>query len=119
MTPLAAIFADIRAHPQANYWIFGMLFSTLLPTVAHGAIVSFSAGSLLAPKWRAKLYAGISSEDTVEQAATMLGIGLYASFSLLAPLGFLWVLYWLFAQAAPYPFLHYLNALEGFAAALN
>jgi hypothetical protein len=40
---LGALFADIRADPGAYWWLYVSIFSTLLPTLLHFVLASFSA----------------------------------------------------------------------------
>ena len=40
---LAALFADLRADPGPYLWLYVTIFSTLLPTLLHLVLASFSA----------------------------------------------------------------------------
>ena len=47
---LGALFADIRADPGAYWWLYVTLFSTLLPTLLHFVLASFSALLAIMPE---------------------------------------------------------------------
>ena len=40
--PLAPLFQGLHDTPKACLWLYAMLFSTLVPTVLHVAIATFS-----------------------------------------------------------------------------
>ena len=42
LVDFAALFADIRGEPRAYWWLYVTIFTTLLPTLAHLVLASFS-----------------------------------------------------------------------------
>ncbi len=47
---LGALFTDIRGDPGAYWWLYVTLFSTLLPTLLHFVLASFSALLAIMPE---------------------------------------------------------------------
>lgn len=52
---LPTLFDDLARNPGDYWWLFFMLFSTLLPTMTHAGIALFSAFTLAGPRLRAWL----------------------------------------------------------------
>lgn len=56
---LTALFDDLARDPGSYWWLFFMLFSTLLPTMTHAGIALFSLFTLAGPRlrsWLAQLF---------------------------------------------------------------
>lgn len=55
---LGALFAQLREAPGAHLWVFLMLFSTAVPTVAHLCLALLGAQALVPPplrRWTVRL----------------------------------------------------------------
>jgi len=56
---LASLFDDLAANPGNYWWLFFMVFSTLIPTVTHAGIALFSLFTLAGPRlrnWLAQMF---------------------------------------------------------------
>jgi hypothetical protein len=111
--PVLPLIEGIRAAPQDYWWVYLMLFSTLVPTVFHMGVGAFSLGALLPGVWRDSLRAGIGAADAVPATLTPLLIGGYWTVCLWLPMLVLAGLGWaLSALVFPHPFAAYLNGLQ-------
>jgi hypothetical protein len=73
-----------------HFWVAGMIFSTLVPTVVHLVIVALSAITWAPPRLRAWCEAGIGLRDVSGQAFTLSALvvsALYAVYALLLTWG--------------------------------
>lgn len=118
--PLGPLLDDLRARPENYVWLYIMVFSILVPMLAHLAIAAFSMLAL--PFFvlvRVPLSDWIKSPDTVTSFATPVVLGTAATVSVLLPVGLGSGLY--LAAAAVWPGLAggYLVVLERLAAALG
>ena len=114
--PILALIEGIRADPLAYSWVYLMLFSTLLPTVAHLGVGMFSLGALLPQRARDRLRAGIGADDPWPATLTPLLIGAYWTACLVVPMLILAALGWAFAAwVFPHPFAAYLDCLQSVA----
>ena len=113
--PLAPLFAGIRADPASYLWVYLMLFATILPTVAHGVVATFSLSGLIPLPWRQTLTGWIGKGDAVPATAAPLFIGTLWLVSVLGPCLVLYGLYLLAAAFWEEPLLGYLSMFEHFA----
>jgi len=58
---LPEFFTDIRANPGHYWWLYFTLFSTLIPTVLHGAVAVFGTGIHLWPWLRRFIVEGLDA----------------------------------------------------------
>lgn len=92
--PLAPLFYDLRAHPGQYWWLYAMLFSTLVPTLAHLVVAGFSAVAL--PFYlliRLPWEGWITKPGYVTTFGPPVFLGLAGTLSVLAPFGFGYGLY--------------------------
>lgn len=116
-TPLAdlpAVFAEIRTAPAAYWWVYVMLFTTLLPTLLHLLVASFGGVLQLSPWLRSHIADGLergAQGDAVLGRWAVQWLCLAMTVSVMAPVmaaGLLWVN----AEAIG---LAFLDVFEGFA----
>jgi hypothetical protein len=70
----AALLADLRAQPGNYWWLAFMLFSTLLPTLAHLAIGAFALFTLVSGWLGRPIAAGLMKGDSPEGRVASLGV---------------------------------------------
>ncbi len=113
--PLVPLFHGIRLAPDDYLWLYLMMFSTILPTVLHAAVATFSLGSWLTIPARRALYGMIDDPDALPAAAAPLLIGLYWTACLLVPLILCYGLYLLGQTYVDAALDAYLRVLESIA----
>lgn len=90
LVDLGALFDSLRhpAQPGQNVWIYGMIFSTLLPTYAHFAVASFSALAWLPalPHWARGWLDSLMTEEEKPDPAYVLLLSLSATVMLVLAL---------------------------------
>ena len=74
---LGALFAGIRKAPSDYWWLYIMMFSTLLPTVAHMALAILSLQSLIPLRFRRPVadLLKASPDHTLEATAAPFAVG--------------------------------------------
>jgi hypothetical protein len=85
---LAAFFNDIRANPGHYWWLYFTLFSTLIPTVLHGAVAVFGTGIHLWPGLRRYIVEGLDAGgkgDAVKGRWAVWALCLSMTVSVVAP----------------------------------
>ena len=117
--PLARLFHDILLNPGDYWWLYAMLFSTVVPTVLHLTAACFSMGAWLTPSARGWMRRTIGDDDAVATVAGPLAIGFYWTLCLLIPLVALWGLYLLANAVAPGFLWAYLQWLQDVACWVN
>jgi len=85
---LAEFFTDIRANPGHYWWLYFTLFSTLIPTVLHGAVAVFGTGIHLWPGLREYIVEGLDEGgkgDAVKGRWAVWALCLSMTVSVVAP----------------------------------
>jgi hypothetical protein len=108
---LAAFFADLRADPGAYWWLGFMLFSTLLPTVAHLAIGSFALFTLISGRLGKPIAAGLLKGDSPEGRFATLALTLATALAAWLPF---FILYHVIAYGGGWLLAGLLDIVEGF-----
>ncbi len=113
--PLDSVFDDILMAPDDYWWLYLMLFSSVLPTMAHFAAATFSLSALARPSWRQRLVGWIEGGDGLERTLAPLAVAALWLASLAVPLALLWGAFWLIGAFGYHPVSWYLDLMEGFA----
>lgn len=87
----AALLADLRARPENYWWLAVMLFSTLLPTLAHLAIGAFALFTLASGWLGHPIAAGLMKGDSPEGRVASLALSIAAALALWLPYLLLWL----------------------------
>lgn len=90
---LAALFADLHANPGAYWWLGFMLFSTLLPTLAHATLGLFTLFTLAPPGlrgWIADQFEKGGAGDVVAGRYGYVALCVLATAAIVLPLYALW-----------------------------
>ncbi|MEO1019261.1 MAG: hypothetical protein AAFY56_16450 [Pseudomonadota bacterium] len=135
LVDLQSLFNDLRDPEQRNnyWWLYAIIFTTLLPTILHTAISVWSIGALehwsigalehwsigaLVPsgfrKWVLRLFSQVEEFELARWQACF-GLSVMSTISLVAPLIVLVWGFQLLYAAAPWIGGGYLNIFEGFA----
>jgi len=110
---LPALFAGVQATPGAYWWLYLMLFSTLLPTLLHGFFSLLGVQGIWPRKWRLPVagWVGAAQQSPLQPLRASLGLSLIWALPLLGLGAALWAL-WHFGETALLRFLAlYLDAL--------
>ncbi|MEM7178530.1 MAG: hypothetical protein AAF503_12590 [Pseudomonadota bacterium] len=97
MIDARALLADIRAQPLHYWWLYIMLFSTMLPTALHLAVASFGSVLKISPWLRAHVAEGLTAGaagDKVRGRWAVQWLCLSMTVTVMAPVflvGSLWV----------------------------
>ena len=86
---LREFFTDIRANPGHYWWLYFTLFSTLIPTVLHGAVAVFGTGIHLWPGLRRFIVEGLDAGgqgDAVKGRWAVQALCLSMTVSVVAPI---------------------------------
>jgi hypothetical protein len=101
LADLSTLFVDLRARPAdpSLYWVYFMLLSTLFPTLIH-LIIAAAAVVLWLGQWRPlKRWREKAADSLKTNPQSLYGAHIYLTFvpmaGLLAPVGLLWLLYWM------------------------
>ena len=114
--PLAPLFAGLRQDPWAYIWVYAMLFSTLLPTLAHLVLAVFSMIALpFFVMVKMPLSGWIKVPDHTTALAGPLILGFAVTVSVLLPCLVAWGLYALAAHFWLDLATVYLDQLEALA----
>ncbi|RAP39399.1 hypothetical protein BYZ73_20745 [Rhodovulum viride] len=114
---VAALLEDIEGRPEDHWWVFGMIFSTLIPTLVHLFIVALSAITWLPPKARERIEAGIAAgkdDGGAFQVAALATALIYTAYAALITYGVVAGLTWLWSVREPI-LTTYLNAINWWA----
>lgn len=87
----AALLADLRARPENYWWLAFMLFSTLLPTLAHLAIGAFALFTLVSGWLGRPIAAGLMKGDSPEGRIASLALSIAAALAVWLPCLLLWL----------------------------
>lgn len=91
---LDTLFNGIRAEPSDYYWLYLMMFSTLLPTAAHGAITLLGLQGITPHPIRRRIADLVKSSPnrTLEFTLAPLAVGaIWAVPFLIVGWGVIWV----------------------------
>jgi hypothetical protein len=90
--PLAPVFAGAARGDPQYFWLYGMIFSTFVPTFLHLSIASLSLISIVPQGWRLWLWDinTIPADDWLRRAIGCAGIGLVATLAAGLPLAVAW-----------------------------
>lgn len=115
---LGTVLSQVQNFSE-YWWLYAMLFSTVLPTALHAVVAAFSLQAIVPLSWRTRLLQQIEArdEDAVSASLAALKLGLiwfwalpmpfiliggacYYARGWLAPLGerYLSILYWAASQ---------------------
>lgn len=111
---LLALFADLHANPGTYWWLGFMLFSTLLPTLAHAALGLFTLFTLAPPGlriWIADRFKKGGKGDVVAGRTGVLALCVLATAAFVLPL----YLFWQAVRHAPWAVDAVITRFEGFA----
>jgi len=108
-----ALFSEIAANPQNYLWIYAMVLSTLIPTLAHAAL-SLLGFQALAPLRLRRTVADLlrdAAQKRWKAAAAPLALGALwmAPFAVLGALG--WMIWWGLGDTLAWLGRGYLDAL--------
>lgn len=87
----AALLADLRARPENYWWLAFMLFSTLLPTLAHLTIGAFALFTLVSGWLGRPIAAGLMKGDSPEGRIASLALSIAAALAVWLPCLLLWL----------------------------
>jgi hypothetical protein len=81
--PLAPVFAGAARGDPQYFWLYGMIFSTFVPTFVHFSIASWSLISVVPRSWREWLWDIYTTpaDDWLSHAFGCVGIGLLATLA--------------------------------------
>ncbi|MBL3562036.1 hypothetical protein [Rhodovulum sulfidophilum] len=114
---VAALLDGIQNQPEDHWWVFGMIFSTLVPTLVHLFIVALSAITWLPPWARHRIKAGIAAgrdDGGAFQVAAFATALIYTAYAALITYGVVAGLTWLWSVREPI-LTTYLNAITWWA----
>jgi hypothetical protein len=109
---IPALLDGLRQRPGDYWWLFAMLFSTLVPTLLHLTVALFSLGAWLAPAWRARVVRAIDDTDVMAAAVTPLVIALIWTLTLGLASVIFWALWAMLWWGVPQWYGGYLNWLD-------
>jgi len=110
---LPALFAGVQATPGAYWWLYLMLFSTVVPTGLHALLSLLGVQGIWPRKWRLPVagWVGAAQQSPLHALRASLGLSLIWALPLLGLGAALWAL-WHFGETALLRFLAlYLDAL--------
>jgi hypothetical protein len=115
---LAGLFASIAAEPHEYWWLYAMLFSTLVPTALHAALSLLGAQALapLALRRPAAALLDGSEASAWKAVAAPLAVGAVWALPVFAAGGIVTGLWWIGADALALLAGVYLDLLTAFAA---
>ncbi len=110
---------------QQNWWLYAMLFSTILPTGLHFLVASFSLSSVVPISWRRWMMGSIEdaedSEDRLSSTLAPFALGALWFLAFAAPIaliaGLIWLVWNCLADLAE-DYQHWLTWVAGFIGAL-
>lgn len=114
---LADLFVGVRNRPEEYRWVFGMVFSTLIPTLVHLYIVALSALTWLPAKIRLWLDRGIAGRDDSGQGFALASVGvavIWTAYTFVITLGVVRLALWVWGQSGGLGWW-YLDRIETFA----
>ena len=113
LVDLGALFAGLHTRPGDYWWLYLMLFSTLLPTALHFAVSLLGLQGVWPRAWRRPVADWIAGADTAPRTAVIAALALSLVWWLpLALLGAaLWALWTLGGSAVRAALAAYLDGL--------
>jgi hypothetical protein len=118
---LGSLFAGIHTSPGDYWWLYAMVFSTLLPTLLHGALSLLGAQALAPLRLRrpvARLVAG-APHTAWKAAAAPLALGTVWALPFAGLAALLYGLWWIARDALALYAGAYLDALTRLAIMVN
>jgi hypothetical protein len=113
-----ALLAAIHEAPRDYLWLYAMLFSTILPTAAHGLLSLLGVQGLWPRRLRRPVAAWVegATASPLAYLRAGLGLGLIWTLPLLALVGLTWLLWALGGEAVATALGHYFDLLLWLAA---
>jgi hypothetical protein len=118
LVDLSALLAAIHETPADYLWLYAMLFSTILPTAAHGCLSLLGVQGLWPRAWRRPVAAWVEGATASALAYLRAGLALGAIWTLplLALGGIVWLLWALAGTAMIWMLGRYFDLLLWLAA---
>ncbi|WP_164736753.1 DUF3742 family protein [Pararhodobacter zhoushanensis] len=118
---LDALFIGLRNSPENYWWLYLMLFSTLLPTAAHATLALLGLQGVWPRAWRRRVAGWVRGAGTDPGAATgaMLGVAVLWFVPLAGVGALLAGVWWLGLPLFGAIGAGYLTAMEALARALG
>ncbi len=90
--PVNLILDGIAERKSEFFWVYGMLFSTFLPTIIHLSLSSLTLVSVVPKTWRTALWVEFDAQanDWLKRAGACAGIGALFAVALTAPIAIFW-----------------------------
>lgn len=110
---LGGLFAGLHTDPHSYWWLYAMVFSTILPTTVHGALSLLGAQGIVprpVRRWAAALYAG-APEAVWKAALAPIAVGTVWLGPFLVVGAVLWALWWVSADVLAWLGDFYLDTL--------
>ena len=110
---LPALFDGVTSTPGAYFWLYAMLFSTILPTALHAALSLLGLQGIWpkAPRGRVALWVESADASTLHTFRASLALGVVWTVPLLLLAAIIWALWALSAPAILWLLSRYLDAL--------
>lgn len=90
--PIAGLLSDVGRHPMQYWWLYIMAFSTVVPTMAHLSVATFSTSAWFLPGWRAWVLKHLDDDDAANSLEVISLIAVFFMASLTLPFVFLFLL---------------------------
>jgi hypothetical protein len=118
LADLPALLAAIHERPGDYLWLYAMLFSTIVPTAAHGLLSLLGVQGLWPRAWRRPVATWVEGATASAMAYLRAGLalGVIWTLPLLALGGFLWLLWALGGDAVTWALRRYFDLLLWLAA---
>ena len=118
LVDLPALFAGVHDDPWAYTWLYLMLFSTVLPTVAHAGVSLLGVQGIWPLAWRRPVAAwiGDATASPLKALRASLALGVIWTLPLVVVGGVVWVLWQLGGDVVPWLLAGYFDALLWLAA---
>jgi hypothetical protein len=115
---LPALFAGVHETPGAYVWLYLMLFSTILPTVAHAGLSLLGVQGIWPLAWRRPVagWVGDASASPLKALRASLALAVIWTLPLVAIGGILWALWQVGGGAVLWLLSRYFDALLWLAA---
>ena len=114
---LGSLFAGIHTEPHAYWWLYAMVFSTILPTALHGLLSLLGLQGIM-PRWSRLPIANLLRDapgDWTKAAVAPLAVGLIWLIPLAALFVIGWAAWWFASPALEWFGGAYLDALTRLA----
>ncbi|TVS06783.1 MAG: hypothetical protein EA407_00505 [Rhodobacteraceae bacterium] len=110
---LVALFDGVTSTPGAYFWLYAMLFSTILPTALHAALSLLGLQGIWprAPRRRVAIWVESADASALQTFRASLALGMVWTVPLLLLVAIIWALWALSAPAILWLLSRYLDAL--------